>query len=332
MTQPPKTVRLDGHYRIAAVSTLTGIPVPTIRIWEYRYQAVKPERSSGNGRLYTREDVDRLMLLRAVVDAGYQIGSVAALSDAQLRERLNEVPRKLAAPVRERQAVLICGETLGARLAAGWKDRNDLAVAAVVPDLESALAEPIAVGGPFDALIVEQASLSQDMVQALRRVRASLRPALVVAVYGFANRRMLSQLDDEGVIAVNAPSDPVHLARICRLGLALDNGETTLIERLLRAPAAPPRYGTAFLARLGELPTRVQCECPTHLADLLAKLNAFEQYSLDCEHRNEADAALHGRLYAAAAHCRELLEHALHEVLQHEGIEVAGEGNSTAAS
>lgn len=325
-TPPPKTVRLEGHYRIAAVSALTGIPVPTIRIWEYRYAAVKPERSSGNGRLYTREDVDRLLLLKATVDAGYQIGSVAALDNPQLRERLNEVPRKLPAPARDRQAVLVCGETLGSRLLAGWKGRDDLAVTAVLPGLDVPPDAEVHSAGSFEVLIVEQSSISPASLQALRRARAALRPSLSVVVYGFANRRALAQLDEEGVIAVNGPSDPAHLARICRLGLMLDDGGASVMERLLREPAAPQRFDAAFLAHLRELPTQVQCECPTHLADLLSKLNAFEQYSLDCEHRSEADSALHGRLHAAAAHCREMLEHALHQVLLHEGIEAPGAG------
>lgn len=313
-----KTAPPAGQYRISAVSIMTGIPAPTIRIWEFRYGAVSPQRSSGNGRLYTRQDVDRLQLLKAVVDAGFQIGTIAALAEPQLRERLQAHPQRAAAPGKPgRHAVTVCGEPLAARLDAAWQPAGELQITAVLADLDA----PAVAAASAEILIVDAATLSLATLQALRRLRASLQPRLTVVVYGYGTRRSLRQLDDEGVLAVSAPSDPVHLARICHLGLAADPApDLSAIERLLREPAAARRYDPAFLGRLGDLPTQVQCECPNHLAELLTRLGAFEQYSLDCESRNEDDAALHGRLHAAASRCRELLEHVLLQVLEHEGI------------
>ena len=89
---------------------------------------------------------------------------------------------------------------------------------------------------------------------------------------------------------------------------------------LQRLTAAPRRYDEQFLATVARRPSTVRCECPNHLADLLTKLNAFEQYSLECENSDNADAAIHALLYSAASQCRELLELALHRVLEHEGI------------
>ncbi|MBC7726365.1 MAG: MerR family transcriptional regulator, partial [Microbacteriaceae bacterium] len=42
---------IDGLYRIAAVSKLTGIPMPTLRVWESRHAVVQPTRNAGNVRL-----------------------------------------------------------------------------------------------------------------------------------------------------------------------------------------------------------------------------------------------------------------------------------------
>ena len=320
MTDSSATARrsepVEGLYRIAAVSSLTGIPVPTIRIWEFRYQAVQPARSGGNSRLYSRADVDRLSLLKAVVDAGFQIGTIAGLGDQQLRERLQSRSQPLRPATGQRRQAIVCGELLGARLGAGWQAREDIGVAAVLADADTL---PAALPAA-DVLIVDLPTLAVGNLQSLRRLRSTLRPALTLVIYGYANRRTLEQLDDEGVIALGAPVDPVHLARICRLGLAADGEVLPPIERLLREPAATRRYDLAFLDTLRDLPTQVQCECPNHLAELLARLDAFEQYSLACESRNQRDARLHARLFSAAAHCREVLEQVLGEVLDHEGI------------
>ncbi len=94
----------------------------------------------------------------------------------------------------------------------------------------------------------------------------------------------------------------------------------TGVDGLLMQPAAFRRYDEGFLATVAELPSTVRCECPNHLAELLNKLNAFEQYSLECESADAADASIHSLLYAAASNCRALLEHALQRVLAHEGI------------
>ena len=77
-----------SKYRIGAVSRLTGIPQDTIRVWERRYNVVRPQRSEGGDRLYSRDDITRLTLIRRLVDAGNAIGTVARLSLKQLQKRL----------------------------------------------------------------------------------------------------------------------------------------------------------------------------------------------------------------------------------------------------
>lgn len=59
-------------YSIGAVSRLLGIPVPTLRSWEDRYGLVRPERSSGGQRLFSRNDVERLRFISEQVQAGMQ--------------------------------------------------------------------------------------------------------------------------------------------------------------------------------------------------------------------------------------------------------------------
>jgi DNA-binding transcriptional MerR regulator len=76
----------ESLYPMRVVTRLTGLSAHTIRVWERRYQAVTPERTSGNSRRYSAEDVRRLTLLRDATGLGYRIKDVAELPDDQLEE------------------------------------------------------------------------------------------------------------------------------------------------------------------------------------------------------------------------------------------------------
>lgn len=78
---------MDSQYPIRAVARMTGLSIDILRAWERRYSAVVPERSE-RGRLYSRENVQRLILLRDLVESGHSIGQIAARSDGELRQLL----------------------------------------------------------------------------------------------------------------------------------------------------------------------------------------------------------------------------------------------------
>lgn len=78
--------------RVAALRT--GLSPHVIRIWEKRYSAVVPRRSSTRRRFYTDEDIERLVLLRRATLSGRSIRQVAALS----REALLDLLKAIQAP------------------------------------------------------------------------------------------------------------------------------------------------------------------------------------------------------------------------------------------
>ncbi len=173
-------LRTAGLYRIAAVSRLTGMPVPTLRMWERRYTVVSPARSSGNGRLYSRSDVDRLLLLKAASEAGHAIGTIAGLSDEQLRERLQQTSLKPAVATAQALCrVLVCGSRLAERLRESWSDRSDIAVTASLPNLSS---PKLAKVQPADAVIVEASTLQISALAALRQLRQRSGAKLMIVV------------------------------------------------------------------------------------------------------------------------------------------------------
>lgn len=96
-TCPILGVRMSGQYPIRAAAKLTGLSIDTLRAWERRYQAVVPERSE-RGRQYSREQIQRLSLLRDLVERGHAIGQIADLNEEELRGLLTARPavRQLA--------------------------------------------------------------------------------------------------------------------------------------------------------------------------------------------------------------------------------------------
>ncbi|MBE7503880.1 MAG: MerR family transcriptional regulator [Verrucomicrobiales bacterium] len=68
-----------------SVAQRTGLSPHVIRVWERRYGAVEPGRTTTNRRLYSDAEVGRLALLGAATRAGHSIGTIARLPDDQLR-------------------------------------------------------------------------------------------------------------------------------------------------------------------------------------------------------------------------------------------------------
>jgi MerR family transcriptional regulator, light-induced transcriptional regulator len=62
---------------IGQVSRLLGVPVPTLRSWELRYDLATPARTGGGHRRYRPRDVEALQALNAAVARGIAPGTAA---------------------------------------------------------------------------------------------------------------------------------------------------------------------------------------------------------------------------------------------------------------
>ena len=128
----------NGVYPMRVVARLTGLTADTIRVWERRYQAVKPGRTLGNKRRYSDNEVRRLVLLRRATELGHSIGQVARLQDDELRRMIGET-----APATESTASLyeaLVEDYLEAVLAYEVKDAETILTrtAAVIPSKQLA--------------------------------------------------------------------------------------------------------------------------------------------------------------------------------------------------
>jgi len=79
-------------------SRRSGLSQHVIRAWERRYGAVEPLRTTTNRRSYTEQHVERLRLLKALCDGGHSIGSIARLSDDELRGMLAKTRLRVFEP------------------------------------------------------------------------------------------------------------------------------------------------------------------------------------------------------------------------------------------
>lgn len=71
---------------IRAVSQMTGLSQHAIRAWEKRYGGIDPGRTDTNRRLYSREDIERLTLMKRASEQGHSLASVAALPLEAMRD------------------------------------------------------------------------------------------------------------------------------------------------------------------------------------------------------------------------------------------------------
>ncbi|RPH68178.1 MAG: MerR family transcriptional regulator, partial [Burkholderiales bacterium] len=78
------TVRSGPPLSISAVERETGLSKDTLRVWERRYGFPRPERDPVGERLYPLEQVDRLRLIRRLMDAGHRPGKVVGLPVGEL--------------------------------------------------------------------------------------------------------------------------------------------------------------------------------------------------------------------------------------------------------
>lgn len=322
----------DEFYEISAVARLTGVSPHTLRVWERRYGVVEPRRSESGRRQYSQSDIQRLALLKALVDHGHAIGSVAKLTLAQLEDRLSSVLDRRAsedsprsAPAGEVSRIGVTGpidrrvlqgaiDSTAMRFVGSFRDTNEM--------LESL--RP----GKIDLLIHSQDTLFPEDIAMLSNAMNSAEISRSVLVYQFAEEGVIDSLKRGEIIALRAPVDAGDL-RLVLNSLCLSNAPVAE-ERQVNpdfetvSGEIPPRiFSHDQLLQLSNLSSAVKCECPQHLADLIGSLLAFEKYSRQCENRNEEDAALHAYLHASTARARSEMEGALSKVLEQEGISLA---------
>lgn len=91
---------------ISAVERDTGLSKDTLRVWERRYGFPSPDRDAFGERVYPIEQVDKLRVVRRLMDAGYRPGKIIGLSVEDLQALAAESmgsPRNFAEAAAEQE-------------------------------------------------------------------------------------------------------------------------------------------------------------------------------------------------------------------------------------
>lgn len=79
-------------YMISVAAELAGVHPQTLRIYEQK-GLVSPQRTSGNTRMYSQADIERLQLINELTDEGINLAGVIRILDlkGRLEERDDEI-------------------------------------------------------------------------------------------------------------------------------------------------------------------------------------------------------------------------------------------------
>ncbi|MEM6999847.1 MAG: MerR family transcriptional regulator [Pseudomonadota bacterium] len=290
----------DNLYRIGTVATLTGISVERLRAWERRYD-LAPAHKSGKTRFYNDAQLERLKLIKHLIDQGQPISTRADLDVDQLRARMEVAPTqptRLSAAHRPRAGLV------GPNLLTLEQQVNAasarLDVVARWANMEAFMQEQTAADN-LQLLFLQLPVLAQQPIDMARDLYPE---ANLVVVYQFATEKTLTELQSSGQQTLKWPlswTELEHVA-IAEMGLA---GRTD--------GAAPRRFSDEELIAIAS-ESQHPSNCPQYLIEAINQLNAFSAYTRDCA-LAMPQAHLYQRVSAEASQARAHLEASLEGLL-----------------
>lgn len=80
-----------GNYSIKDLERLSGIKAHTIRIWEKRYDLIRPKRTSTNIRTYCDSDLKNILNISILNRNGLKISKIAQLTGSEIATLVNKL-------------------------------------------------------------------------------------------------------------------------------------------------------------------------------------------------------------------------------------------------
>lgn len=305
------TVTAAKLLSIGAISRETGIHVSTIRMWEARYGVLRPVRTEGGARRYSSTDLERLRLIKLLVDRGQKPSALARLT-------LDELTSALLGPAALAGATATPAPRIASMGSATWRSLlfADAAMKSWTPtahfdelaDVESRLET-------FDVGIVLTPALQMNLAKYLAAAFSVYKAKTLVVIYEFSSSSVIRFLSALGIECIKYPAAPMDLAR--SLASIVESRQADA-----QSPAQP-RFGIERLQTIAATDSNLLCECPKHLASLIISLHSFIQYSNQCVNDSPKDALIHEKLRDIASLGIVQLESGLDLVLEAEKINQA---------
>lgn len=77
-----------NFFTIKDLENLSGIKAHTIRMWEQRYDFLKPQRTESNIRYYDSHELKKMLNIALLNKFGYRVSHIAKMSEAERKEKL----------------------------------------------------------------------------------------------------------------------------------------------------------------------------------------------------------------------------------------------------
>lgn len=321
---PPSSTS-NPLFRIGAVSKTTGIPVSTLRIWETRYGAFNPVKTEGHQRLFAEHDVSKAMLLKQLSGEGHAISAIANLALEQLRGMRNlphsapHTPPANGEPLTLAVVGLSMANRIESKQFAAHLRHHKVKVTDVLTDLAAASSADMTQHPQL--LLIKVNSLQTTVHTSILSLIEKHKFAQTIVVYNFAPESVVQAMKFSGLIVRREPISDSEMAELIQSLVFVDHARAQEFGTS-GAVISSRKYSDETLARVAGISTNVLCECPKHVAELIAQLASFEEYSQECLNKNAEDAHLHAYLRSISGSARSLFENALEKIAQHEGIDL----------
>lgn len=289
----------DDLYRIGTIANLTGIAVERLRAWERRY-GLEPAHKAGKTRFYSREQLERLILIKRLIDQGHPISTLVELDEEQLAGRL----------ATQRNARLTPASTglIGPNLLVLEQQQGDagrLDVRGRWANVDAFLEDQTGTES-LEVMVVQLPVLLTETVDKVARFQPEAR---LVAVYQFATPKHLAAVQEMGIPTLQWPVGWQQIEHACA---------TTAGMPLRAARTAARRFTDEELIAIAASAAD-ETGCPAHLVELISGLNAFAEFSLACA-GEAVDPGLYERVHTDTTQARAQLELALEALVDAEQL------------
>lgn len=313
---------MDGLYKIGAVSKITGINIPTLRSWENKFDIVTPTRVNGTQRGYTKQDLDKLVLIQALIDSGDSISSLRGLSLEHLQSRLLSIDSSKNDSNSSHEKLL---------------ELNVITIGTMIPDLEAETAglPSIKVAKKYDLdeftddeneeikcdcdlIIFELATLHIQTINWIKDILTNNSINHCIILYRFASSDgMMAANTDKRLNTLRQPVSAQDIFLMIKFLTDIEPSNRNSVK--VRHDEHVP-FTDKELWEISVMANSIHCECPKHLSSIISSIKGFEKYSADCEELSESDRILHRELEENAKEARIIMEKSLRKVIKENAI------------
>ena len=306
-------------YSIGTVARLTGLSTHTLRMWERRYGLGASRRTASGQREFTKVDLDHLKLIKQLIDDGMRIGDIAKLPKKTLTGLRQHEPAGMDKVLSDDSIdTIVIGHQLAMLFGEHSKRYPQLNIE--LPDnntIDWLLKDSAATSAKVFFLHID--ALNKSCVSRIKQLKKDTNS--IFLHYHYASPELINRLDDMGVTTVRGNIDISHIDDLVKLAIEQQNFTTLLQQSAekfnVSLPASKPHvFNQSQLTAASQIDNKLDCQCPSHLTEIISSLNTFEEYSQQCEAGNWKEAAIHACIYAYTSQARHLMEKALLAVIE----------------